>query len=102
MLDFFQYICSVLMFWNIANITKFLIRTEYKLLKIKTMVFRDYMKSLPNQREETIIKIAELTGSTRFAVYKWMQGVAEPPLIKKKAIADFLGIDINELWPCKN
>lgn len=63
------------------------------------MVFRDYMKSLPNEREEKIKKIAELTCSTRQSVYNWINGLSEPPLLKKKVIADFLNMDINVLWP---
>ena len=45
------------------------------------MVFTDYMKSLPNQQQETIKKLAELTYSTPAAVYRWINGENNPPLI---------------------
>lgn len=48
------------------------------------MVFTDYMKSLPNQQQETIKKLAEITCSTPAAVYRWINGVNPPTPIKQR------------------
>ena len=66
------------------------------------MVFTDYMKSLPNQQQETIKKLAELTCSTPAAVYRWINGVNPPTPIKQKIIAEYLGMSVEELFPSKN
>ncbi len=66
------------------------------------MVFTDYMKSLPNQQQETIKKLAEITCSTPAAVYRWINGVNPPTLIKQKIIAEYLGMSVEELFPSKN
>lgn len=66
------------------------------------MVFRDYMDSLPNVRLETINKIAELTYSSKMTVYRWLAGDIEPPMIKKKAIAEYIGKSVEELFPSRN
>lgn len=63
------------------------------------MVFTDYMKNLPNQQQETIKKLAELTYSTPAAVYRWVNGTNVPPILKKKVIAEYLGKSIEELFP---
>lgn len=63
------------------------------------MVFKDYIDSLPNVRLDTINKIAEVTCSSKVTVYRWMAGDIEPPMIKKKAIAEYLGMSIEELFP---
>ena len=63
------------------------------------MVFRDYMNSLPNLKLEEIKKIAEITCSSTVTVYRWISGEVAPPMIKKKAIADYLGKTIEELFP---
>lgn len=63
------------------------------------MVFTDYMKSLPNQQQETIKKLAELTYSTPAAVYRWIKGENVPPMIKQLAIAEYLGKSVEELFP---
>lgn len=65
------------------------------------MVFSEYMKSLPNVKVDTINKIAELTSSSVISVYRWINGTVEPPLVKKKLIADYLHKDVEELWPSK-
>ena len=62
------------------------------------MVFTDYMKSLPNQQQETIKKLAELTYSTPAAVYR----ENNPPLIKQKVIAEYLNKSVEELFPPKD
>lgn len=66
------------------------------------MVFTDYMKSLPNQQQETIKKLAEITCSTPAAVYRWINGVNPPTPIKQKIIAEYLGMSVAELFPSKN
>lgn len=65
------------------------------------MVFRDYVDSLPNVRLEAINKIAELTYSSKITVYRWLAGDVEPPMIKKKAIAEYIGKSVEELFPKK-
>ena len=65
------------------------------------MVFTDYMKSLPNQQQETIKKLAEITCSTP-AAYRWINGVNPPTPIKQKIIAEYLGMSVEELFPSKN
>nr|DAJ18565.1 MAG TPA: SOS-response transcriptional repressor [Siphoviridae sp. ctqA315] len=66
------------------------------------MVFRDYIDSLPNVRLETIQKIAEVTYSSKMTVYRWLAGDVEPPMIKKKVIAELIGKSVEELFPSKN
>lgn len=65
------------------------------------MVFKDYMNSLPNQKLVEIKKIAELTSSTTATVYRWISGAVEPPMIKKRIIAEYLNQSIEELFPTK-
>lgn len=65
------------------------------------MVFRDYVKSLPNQREETITKLAEITMSSKMSVYRWLSGDVTPPPLKQKIIADYLKMSVEELFPKK-
>lgn len=65
------------------------------------MVFTDYMKSLPNQQQETIKKLAEITYSTPAAVYRWIGGYSRPSPIKQKVIAEYLGMSVEELFPTK-
>lgn len=57
------------------------------------------MNSLPNLKVEEVKKIAELTSSTVISVYRWISGSAEPPMVKKKIIANYLGISVEKLWP---
>lgn len=63
------------------------------------MVFTDYMKSLPNQQQETIKKLAEITVSTPAAVYRWINGQSKPAPIKQKIIAEYLSMSVEELFP---
>lgn len=65
------------------------------------MVFSEYMNSLPNMKVEEIKKIAELTSSTEVTVYRWIAGMVDPPLVKKKIIAEYLQRTIDELFPEK-
>ena len=61
------------------------------------MVFSKYIQSLPNQQTDTIKQIADLTSSTTTSVYRWIAGRARPPLVKQKLIAEFLGIELEDL-----
>lgn len=63
------------------------------------MVFSEYMKSLPNVKAEEIKKIAELTYSTPVTVYRWISGSLNPPMVKKKIIAEYIGRPVEELFP---
>ncbi len=63
--------------------------------------FVERIKGLPNQQIETIKEIAKITMSTQQAVYKWLNEGVTPAKIKQKIIADYLGADIEELWPEK-
>lgn len=63
------------------------------------MVFNEYVNSLPNVKQETINKLAELTSSSTMTVYRWINGSINPPMVKKKIIAEFLTKSIEELWP---
>lgn len=65
------------------------------------MVFRDYIKNLPNQQFDTIKKLAELTSSSVVSVYRWMNGNTTPHPLKQKVIAEYLGMSVEELFPTK-
>lgn len=65
------------------------------------MVFRDYIDSLPNVRLDAINKIAELTCSSKVTVYRWLSGDIEPPMVKKKIVAEYIGKSVEELFPAK-
>lgn len=66
------------------------------------MVFTDYMNSLPNVKIETINKLAEMTCSSVMTVYRWINGSVTPPPLKQKIIAEYLKMDVQELWPDEN
>lgn len=57
------------------------------------------MNSLPNVKTEEIKKISELTCSTPITVYRWISGEINPPMVKKKIIAEYLGKSVEELFP---
>ena len=63
------------------------------------MVFTEYVNSLPNVKQETINKLAELTCSSTMTVYRWINGSIKPPMVKKKIMAEFLNKEVEELWP---
>ncbi len=63
------------------------------------MVFSDYMKSLPNTRTETIKLVAKECRVSEVSVYRWINGEVTPEPLKRKVIADTLGIPENELFP---
>lgn len=63
------------------------------------MVFTEYMNSLPNVKQDTINKLAEITSSSTMTVYRWMNGSIKPPMVKKKIMAEFLNKKVEVLWP---
>lgn len=63
------------------------------------MEFRDYIKSLPNQREKTMDELAELCRVSKTTVYRWIKGDFTPDPLKQKVIAEFLNISEKELFP---
>lgn len=78
------------------------VNSEASLIQnLSIMVFTDYIKSLPNQQQDTIKKLAEITYSSPMSVYRWVNGHSVPPLIKQKVIADYLGMSVEELFPNK-
>ncbi len=66
------------------------------------MAFSDYMKSLPNTRTETIKLIAKECRVSDVTVYRWINGGITPEPLKRKVIADTLGIPEGELFPLPN
>ena len=63
------------------------------------MVFTEYMNGLPNVKQETINMLAQLTCSSVMTVYRWINGKVTPPPLKQKIIAEYLKMDVGELWP---
>jgi len=70
-----------------------------KLKKISSMEFKDYVKSLPNERETTILELAKLCRVSRQTVYRWLQGEFLPDPLKRRVIAEYLGKEEKELFP---
>jgi len=66
--------------------------------KIKTR-FKEYIDSLPNQRNEEISKIMKLCRVSESTVYRWLRGDFIPDPLKRKVISDYLNIPEKELWP---
>lgn len=85
----------------ISKILKKGCKSNFIIKDLKDMVFSEYINSLPNVKVEEINKIAELTCSTVTSVYRWISGDAEPPMVKKKIIAEYLGKSVDELFPEK-
>ena len=65
------------------------------------MVFKDYMKSLPNEQQDKIKELAEKTMTSVQTVYRWINGSIVPPPLKQQIIAEHLGIPVSELFPKK-
>lgn len=63
------------------------------------MAFSDYMKSLPNIRLETIKQLAKACRVNEPTVYRWIQGEFTPDPLKRKVIAETLGVPESELFP---
>lgn len=63
------------------------------------MEFKDYVNSLPNERETTILELAKLCRVSRQTVYRWLQGAFLPDPLKRRVIAEYLGKEEKELFP---
>ena len=63
------------------------------------MEFKDYVNSLPNERETTILELAKLCRVSRQTVYRWLQGEFLPDPLKRRVIAEYLGKEETELFP---
>ena len=63
------------------------------------MEFKDYVNSLPNERETTILELAKLCRVSRQTVYRWLQGEFLPDPLKRRVIAEDLGKEEKELFP---
>lgn len=63
------------------------------------MEFKDYVNSLPNERETTIWELAKLCRVSRQTVYRWLQGEFLPDPLKRRVIAEYLGKEEKELFP---
>lgn len=63
------------------------------------MEFKEYVNSLPNQRNEVISQLMLRCMVSRITVYRWLRGDFIPDALKRKVIADYLQIPEKELWP---
>ncbi len=63
------------------------------------MDFKEYVNSIPNQRDELKTKLAILCRVSNITVYRWLRGDFIPDALKRKIIADYLGKSEEELWP---
>ncbi len=63
------------------------------------MKFKDYMTSLPNQRNEMISELTKLCRVSESTVYRWMRGDFNPDPLKRKVISDYLNMPERDLWP---
>ncbi len=61
------------------------------------MVFNEYINSLPNIKAEKIKAIAENCRVTDLTVWRWITGKTQPDALKKKIIAETLGVSEDEL-----
>lgn len=63
------------------------------------MEFKEYVNSLPNQRDEVISQLTILCRVSSTTVYRWLRGDFVPDPLKRKVIADYLQMPEKELWP---
>ena len=63
------------------------------------MEFKEYVNSLPNQRDEVNEQLALLCRVSYTTVYRWLRGDFAPDPLKRKVISDYLQIPEKELWP---
>lgn len=75
------------------------IDSTIKTFKRLEMEFTEYIKSLPNQRNEVIIGLTKLCRVNESTVYRWLRGDFVPDALKRKVISDYLNIPEKELWP---
>lgn len=73
-------------------------RNKMNIKKIK-MRFKEYIDSLPNQRNEEISKLMKLCRVNESTVYRWLRGDFTPDPLKRKVISEYLKIPENELFP---
>ena len=62
------------------------------------MEFKEYVKSLPNQRNEVMTDLAKLCRVSNITVYRWLRGDFVPDALKRKVISEYLNIPEKELW----
>lgn len=67
--------------------------------KQEKMTFSEFMKSLPNERQDAILKLKDECRVTLSTVYRWVNGSSIPDKLKRKVIADTLGKPEKELFP---
>ena len=63
------------------------------------MEFKEYVNSLPNQRDEVTEQLALLCRVSYTTVYRSLRGDFAPDPLKRKVISDYLQIPEKELWP---
>lgn len=63
------------------------------------MEFKDYVNSLPNEREKTILNLTKVCRVSNSTVYRWLRGDFTPDSLKRKVIADYLQKPEKELFP---
>ena len=63
------------------------------------MKFTEYIKSLPNQRNEVIMDLTKLCRVNESTVYRWLRGDFVPDALKRNVISEYLNIPEKELWP---
>ena len=92
--------CNVALrnFFFVTKIAKN-IDSTIKTFKRLEMEFTEYIKSLPNQRNEVIISLTKLCRVNESTVYRWLRGDFVPDALKRKVISDYLNIPEKELWP---
>jgi len=65
------------------------------------VIFADYINSMPNQRNEVIVDLARICRVSNVTVYRWLRGDFLPDALKRKVIAEYLGISEEILFPEK-
>ena len=63
------------------------------------MEVKEYVNSLPNQRNDLMTDLAKLCRVSYVTVYRWLRGDFAPDALKRKIISDYLNIPEKELWP---
>ena len=63
------------------------------------MDFKNYVNSLPNERDKVMADLAILCRVSNSTVYRWLRGDFIPEALKRKVIAEYLGRSEVELFP---
>jgi hypothetical protein len=66
---------------------------------IKQMDFKEYVNSLPNERDKVMADLATLCRVSSSTVYRWLRGDFVPDPLKRKVISEYLDIPENKLFP---